>query len=146
MGKSIASRQMQIQAFSILSLFYLQLFLTQWFFGKKKNTLMMFENCPSYYKTPFLDSINPNYVWYVIYFIQLSPKYICPLRWAVILSYNCLMNVSYSLTFMNISFPLLVCLFVTLIQKQSAEVSYKKLFIKISQYPQKSTCAGVSFW
>ena len=116
------------------------------FFGQKKNTLMMFENCPSYYKTPFLDSINPNYVWYVIYFIQLSPKYICPLRWAVILSYNCLMNVSYSLTFMNISFPLLVCLFVTLIQKQSAEVSYKKLFIKISQYPQKSTCAGVSFW
>ena len=146
MGKSIASRQMQIQAFSILSLFYLQLFLTQWFFWQKKNTLMMFENCPSYYKTPFLDSINPNYVWYVIYFIQLSPKYICPLRWAVILSYNCLMNVSYSLTFMNISFPLLVCLFVTLIQKQSAEVSYKKLFIKISQYPQKSTCAGVSFW
>ena len=36
MGKSIAYRQMQIQAFSILSLFLLQLFLTQWFLATKK--------------------------------------------------------------------------------------------------------------
>ena len=31
------------------------------------------------------------------------------------------------------------------IQKQPAEVFYKKLFQKISQYSQKNTCVGVSF-
>ena len=48
-------------------------------------------------ETPFEIFYCLNYVWYVIYFFQLSPKNIYPLRWAVILSYNCLMNVSYSL-------------------------------------------------
>ena len=60
MGKSIAYRQMQIQAFSILSLFFIfSYFSHSDFFGKKNNNpLMMFKNCPSYYKTPFLDYIN----------------------------------------------------------------------------------------